>query len=550
MTQLPINAANASLLDESLHDSVALSRFASQGDPAAFRALTQRYQSMVFATCRRVLHSQADAEDAAQETFLKFARAAATIRGNAAAWLHACALGTATDLLRRKTTRQRIERAAVDTSSLSDDQRTWKELEPMLDAALAQLPEEDRDVIVAHFLVGRPQKDLAREAGVAPGTMSRRIDAALNMLAKTLKATSPSLAGAAGLAAALTVGTSSAVASPALTSSLAKVGLLDAAMSGKSVAASGAGLLSAKTLLMGAAALLALVGTASVLAVKVTSHSPATVAMATAAVAAPEPGDGENFTSMPRPTGESSNFTMSTQKLGHKHVDVFELNIQPAKFTFLGGTNEKGERSTIQGDRVTEEDVKPASAGKPGSMRVRVTKFAMFQPSEEPDPTGRVSRLDYTIKDGIMRCKLLIEGEKPPEEELFWRRSATAATTLDPDDPIAGTWIQIPVWWSLRFQKDAIELCGGPERWVMARYKVLSWDETDGYSKVQTICVDNYVDRASIGKRMKLLVRKSEHDTYQIAHWQADSPSVNEWPTFSPKPDEKIRVFTFTKEIR
>ena len=88
MTQLPINAANtAALLDESMDDSLALRRFATQGDPAAFRALTQRYQSMVFATCRRVLRSQADAEDAAQETFLKFARAAATIRGNAAAWL-------------------------------------------------------------------------------------------------------------------------------------------------------------------------------------------------------------------------------------------------------------------------------------------------------------------------------------------------------------------------------------------------------------------------------------------------------------------------------
>jgi hypothetical protein len=49
---------------------------------------------------------------------------------------------------------------------------------------------------------------------------------------------------------------------------------------------------------------------------------------------------------------------------------------------------------------------------------------------------------------------------------------------------------------------------------------------------------------------MKMLVRKTADDTYQVARWEADSPNVNEWPTFTPKPTDKIRIATFVKEIK
>lgn len=547
MTQLPLNAANtAALLDESMDDSVALSRFASQGDPAAFRALTQRYQSMVFATCRRVLRSQADAEDAAQETFLKFARAATTIRGNAAAWLHACALGTATDLLRRKTTRERIERAAADNATLTDDQRTWKELEPLLDIALAQLPDEDRDVIVAHFLVGRPQKDLAREAGVAPGTMSRRIDSALAALSKSLKTTSPALLGAGTLAAALACGSQSAVASPALTASLAKVGLLDAALSGKSAAAGSTSVFTAKSLLIGAAALVALTGVVGFVSVSVTGKS-LPVAIATTAVAQ---SPTETYTSVPKPTKQSAAFPMNTQKLADKNVDVFEIKVDAAKFTLLGSTNDKGERATIAGDRVSDLDERPEEEGDKGKFNFRITRFDKAPEDQSPDPTGKLSTLTYTIRNGLMRGQMKTEGLENGDDNMVWRRDPIGSAAPDPADPIVGSWIQVPNWWSLRFQEDSIELCGGEERWVMARFRIISWDEAEGYSKVQTICVDNYVSKSLIGKRMKMLVRKTADDMFQLARWKHDSPNVNEWPTFTPKPTDKIRIATFVKEIK
>ena len=84
-----------------LDDIAALRRFAASGDPRGFEVVASRYRGMVLATCRRVLGTEADAEDAAQETFLKLARSAKTIKANAGAWLHACAVRTSIDQLRR-----------------------------------------------------------------------------------------------------------------------------------------------------------------------------------------------------------------------------------------------------------------------------------------------------------------------------------------------------------------------------------------------------------------------------------------------------------------
>ncbi|MFN9974089.1 MAG: sigma-70 family RNA polymerase sigma factor, partial [Phycisphaerae bacterium] len=74
----------------------------------------------------------------------------------------------------------------VDAQTSDDVERTWREIKPLLDDAIAALDESDRDLIVSRFLVGRPQVEMAREAGVNPGTMHRRIDAALERLRKEL----------------------------------------------------------------------------------------------------------------------------------------------------------------------------------------------------------------------------------------------------------------------------------------------------------------------------------------------------------------------------
>lgn len=217
-----------------LNDRDALARFVANADPEAFEVLTARYQGMVLATCARILRSPADAEDAAQETFLKLARHASQIRSNLGAWLHAAAMGSAVDLVRRAGAVRRSERRAArpeaaDTPSPADS-ILWGELEPVLDEALGALDPDDRDLLVSRYLCARPQRDLAHELGVSKGTVSRRMDRALSRLNAQLRSRGIGSASTGALVAAM--GAIPAVSVPAaLTSSVLKIPLFQGAAS-------------------------------------------------------------------------------------------------------------------------------------------------------------------------------------------------------------------------------------------------------------------------------------------------------------------------------
>jgi hypothetical protein len=60
-------------------------------------------------------------------------------------------------------------------------------LSPCLDQCLAELPDLDHRLLIEHFLDGRTQASLARDQGVSPATMSRRIQAALARLRERLE---------------------------------------------------------------------------------------------------------------------------------------------------------------------------------------------------------------------------------------------------------------------------------------------------------------------------------------------------------------------------
>src|SRR5438128_341771 len=73
-----------------LSDAQLLDRWLVQRDEAAFEVLLWRHGPMILGVCRRLLHNDADVEDAFQAAFLLLVRKAATIRQKTsiAAWMY------------------------------------------------------------------------------------------------------------------------------------------------------------------------------------------------------------------------------------------------------------------------------------------------------------------------------------------------------------------------------------------------------------------------------------------------------------------------------
>jgi len=83
-----------------------------QGDEPAFRWLVETYRNRVFHTALNILRDDKDAEDAAQETFIKVYESISSFRGESSlsTWIYRIAVHKALDKLRRKKSRQTLGR--------------------------------------------------------------------------------------------------------------------------------------------------------------------------------------------------------------------------------------------------------------------------------------------------------------------------------------------------------------------------------------------------------------------------------------------------------
>lgn len=165
-------------------DLVLLERYREQGDAEAFTEIVQRYAGPVFAACQRVLHDPSVAEDAAQETFYRLMTRPHRVSSSLGGWLHRAATRLALDIRRSDSSRRRRE-AAYEIPQ-PPEASTWADVAPKLDEALAVLPEDQRELLVRHFLRGEAQAQLADEANVSAATMSRRIKSAIDALRQEL----------------------------------------------------------------------------------------------------------------------------------------------------------------------------------------------------------------------------------------------------------------------------------------------------------------------------------------------------------------------------
>lgn len=139
---------------------------------------------------RRRVPNQSDAEDILQEVFYELLVAYRMMKPveQITAWLFRVTRNRITDLFRSKKPERAVEAAA----RTEDDEGTrWEDLLPSpdagpesayarsvlleeMDAALDELPEEQREVFVAHEFLGYSFKELAQQTGVSVNTLLSR----------------------------------------------------------------------------------------------------------------------------------------------------------------------------------------------------------------------------------------------------------------------------------------------------------------------------------------------------------------------------------------
>jgi RNA polymerase sigma-70 factor (ECF subfamily) len=182
-----------------------LVRRARGGDLPAFNSLVLRYQDAVYGlTVRMLRHSQA-AEDVTQEAFIAAWRRLDTYRGGSfRSWLFTIAANRARDELRRgnrrptsslDAARDDPDRADIDPPDRDptpDAAAQQGELRAALEAALRDLPDDWREVVVLSDVEGLDYAEIAAVTGVALGTVKSRLSRARMRLREVIEA-SPEL---------------------------------------------------------------------------------------------------------------------------------------------------------------------------------------------------------------------------------------------------------------------------------------------------------------------------------------------------------------------
>src|ERR671936_1657017 len=174
-------------------DETALLARLKAGDTKAFETLVITYQHRVFGVALRMLGSRAEAEDVAQETFLRAHRAVADFRGDArlGTWLYAIASRLCLNRLASPDRRvARGDDVLVDVAASTPDAAAVAEraeLDAALRAAIAELPDERRLVLVLRDVEGLSYEQIAEALALDLGTVRSRLHRARMQLKEKLE---------------------------------------------------------------------------------------------------------------------------------------------------------------------------------------------------------------------------------------------------------------------------------------------------------------------------------------------------------------------------
>lgn len=162
-----------------------------QGEREAFDRLVERYQRDVYRLCYRYVNNHQDANDMAQEAFLKAYRALSRFRGDSAfsTWLYRIAVNTCLNFRSaRRLPQEELSEHLADATAGVADRLQEDERSAQVRDAVAQLPEKQRATLILKIYHDLTHEEVARVLGASVGTVKANLFHALGNLRKRMGA--------------------------------------------------------------------------------------------------------------------------------------------------------------------------------------------------------------------------------------------------------------------------------------------------------------------------------------------------------------------------
>jgi RNA polymerase sigma-70 factor (ECF subfamily) len=162
------------------------------GDPEAFEALVRTYQRMIHSLTYRMTGSMSDAEDLAQETFLRAYQGLANYHGDAkfSSWLYRIAINVCLNWRQREARRtrllQQVEAQEKPQGTPGEGEMDGADLRGQVQQLLMKLPAKQRAALVITVYDGLNHSEAGRILGCSETTVSWRIFAARRKLKRWL----------------------------------------------------------------------------------------------------------------------------------------------------------------------------------------------------------------------------------------------------------------------------------------------------------------------------------------------------------------------------
>ena len=170
-----------------LDERALIERCRGGQDEGAFAELVEQYKDLVYGMVWRLAADRSQADDLAQEVFLKVHRGLPYFRGEArlSTWIYRIVANVCAQARGRPRRDVPLDRGPdhppIDPGA-ADRSFGDLELRDRLDKAIAQLPEQWRLLIAAHYFGGQQYQDLAETFGMPIGTIKTHLHRAKQRL--------------------------------------------------------------------------------------------------------------------------------------------------------------------------------------------------------------------------------------------------------------------------------------------------------------------------------------------------------------------------------